>query len=125
VNRIKEALVRDGGPDGFTLIEVLLSIVLFSLSLFALVPLLTTAVRIDKENYLSVKARAMAADTLDTLMGDALAGPNPSTETDRGVALTRSWSVSQAGNLDTIAVRVRYTYQGRVNTVQLTAQKAR
>lgn len=118
-------VMTDCSTGGFTLIEVLVSIVIFSLSLFALVPLLATATRIDSENYLNVRARAMAADTIDTLMSEAPAGPSPSTETDRGVTITRSWNIKQIGNLDNIQVSVQYTYQGEQRTVTLTAQRAR
>lgn len=122
---IKQSIVHHDAQEGFTLIEVLISIVIFSLSLFALVPLLTTATRIDRENYLNVKARAMAADTLDTLMGDVRAGTNPSTETDGGVVLMRSWNVTPVGNLDHIVVTVQYTSHGELKTVTLSARKAR
>jgi prepilin-type N-terminal cleavage/methylation domain-containing protein len=122
---VKQSIVHHDAQEGFTLIEVLISIVIFSLSLFALVPLLTTATRIDRENYLNVKARAMAADTLDTLMGDVPAGTNPSTETDGGVVLMRSWNVTPVGNLDHIVVTVQYTSHGELKTVTLSARKAR
>ena len=117
---------------GFTLIEVLFAILIFSLSLFALVPLLTTATSIDRENYLNVTARAMAADILDSLMGgmteaeaEILFGGNPSTVTEQGVVITRSWQLSDAGNLDNIAVTVRYSYKGQTKIFMQTAQKAR
>jgi len=110
---------------GFTLIEVIFAILIFSISLFALIPLLTTAASIDRENYLNVRARAMAADALDSLMGDAVPPfSNPSTLVDGGVAITRSWNVNQAGNLDNIAVTVQYTYKGQQKTFVLTAQRA-
>lgn len=116
---------------GFTLIEVLFAILIFSISLLALIPLLSTAASIDRENYLNVTARAMAADTLDSLMGlDSLADAvpprfvNPSTVTDQGVAITTSWNVVAAGNLDNIAVTVQYTYKGQQKTFVLTAQRA-
>ncbi len=117
--------VKVSETEGFSLIEVLLSIVIFSLSLLALVPLVSTATRIDRENYLNVKARALAADTLDRLMAGASAGATPSSETDEGVMITRSWTVSQAGNLDQIRVKVQYTFNGQPKTFVLTAQKAR
>ncbi len=111
---------------GFTLLEVLFAILILSISLFALIPLLTTAASIDRENYLNVRARAMAADVLDSLMGDA-APPflNPSSAIDGGVTITRSWNVIQVGNLDNIAVTVQYTYHDQLKTFTLTAQKAR
>ncbi len=111
---------------GFTLIEVLLAILIFSISLLALVPLLTTAASIDRENYLNVAARTMAADVLDSLMGDAAPSfSNPSALVDNGVTMTRSWAVRQMGNLDTITVTVRYTYHNQPKMFTLTAQKAR
>jgi prepilin-type N-terminal cleavage/methylation domain-containing protein len=111
---------------GFTLIELLFAVLIFSISLLALVPLLTTAASIDRENYLNVTARAMAADVLDTLMGDTVPPyASPSSVTDDGVAITRSWNVVQVGNLDNIAVTVQYLYKGQLKTFTLTAQKAR
>ena len=117
---------------GFTLIEVLIAILIFSISLLALVPLLTTAASIDRGNYLNVTARAMAADVLDSLMGlDSLADAvpprfvNPSTVTDQGVPITTTWATFPMGNLDTIAVTVTYTYNGQLKTFVLTAQKER
>jgi prepilin-type N-terminal cleavage/methylation domain-containing protein len=110
---------------GFTLIEVLIAIVIFSLSLLALVPLLSTAMSIDRENYLNVTSRATAADVLDTLMGGGvpIVG-NPSTVNDQGVDITTSWAVAPAGNLDTIAVTVTYAYKGQTKTFVLTSQRA-
>jgi prepilin-type N-terminal cleavage/methylation domain-containing protein len=117
---------------GFSLIEVLVAILIFSMSLLALVPLMSTSTSIDRENYLNVTARAMAADILDSLMGgmkeaeaEILFGGNPSTVTDQGVVITRSWLLSDAGNLDNIAVTVRYAYKGQTKIFMLTAQKAR
>ncbi len=117
---------RRAGAKGFSLIEVLLAILIFSISLFALIPLLTTAASIDRENYLNVRARAMAADVLDSLMGDATPPfSNPSTVIDGGVTMTRSWNVNQVGNLDNIAATVQYTYNNQLKTFTLTSQKAR
>ncbi len=122
---MKKSGPGNAGREGFTLIEVLISLVIFSFCLLAMVPLLATATSIDRENYLNVRARAMAADTLDTLMNDAPAGPNPATETDGGVEITRSWSIEQAGNLDSITVTVQYIFKGQLKTFVLTARKAR
>ena len=119
---------------GFTLIEVLISIVIFSISLLALIPLLSTATSIDRENYLNVTSRAMAADMLDTFMGGmseagalTLYGGNPSTVTDQGVVVTRQWQtpLSVVGNRETVIVTVTYTYKGQPKTFVLTAQRAR
>lgn len=112
---------------GFTLIEVLIAIVIFSLSLLALVPLLSTAMSIDRENYLNVTSRATAADVLDTLMGGGvpLVG-NPSTVNDQGVDITTSWTVTvppATPNLDNIAVTVTYTYKGQTKTFVMTSQR--
>ena len=126
VTQRKTIIMTLQNAKGFSLIEVLLAMIIFSLSLFALVPLISTAVNIDRENGLNVRARAMAADVLDTLMGDA-APPygNPSTVVDNGVVITRSWNITPAGNLDHISVSVNYTYNDQQKTFVLAAEKAR
>jgi prepilin-type N-terminal cleavage/methylation domain-containing protein len=130
-------IMRVRGPRGFTLVEVLIAIVIFSLSLLALVPLLSTATSIDRENYLNVMSRALAADTLDSLMGlNCLVGtctplPTAAMTTaipdviadDNVTAIKRTATITQVGNLANIAVTATYTYKGQLKTFILTAQK--
>jgi prepilin-type N-terminal cleavage/methylation domain-containing protein len=128
--------MRGRTPKGFTLVEVLIAILIFSLSLLALVPLLSTATSIDRENYLNVRARAMAADMMDSFMGGmseaeavlpANYGGNPSTVIDQGVTMTRQWQTPfpVVGNRETINVTVSYTYKGQLKTFAMTGQRAR
>lgn len=109
---------------------MLVAVIVFSISLLALVPLMTTAVSIDRENYLNVRARSMAADLMDTLMANAVPPfGNPSSETDGGVVITRAWNIvpdpDPNVNLDTITVTVGYDYKGQQKILTLTSQRPR
>jgi prepilin-type N-terminal cleavage/methylation domain-containing protein len=135
---------------GFTLVEVMIATVILGLSLMALVPLLSTAASIDRENYLNVKARALAAQQLDTLMGiDSLSSGCPSVATNTVIKPCNSdtkyptaatpivdeasnakiyvnfaWNWTSAGsNLANIVVDTEYTYKGQTKRFVLTSQK--
>ena len=53
---------------GFTLIEVLIAVTVLSLSLLALLPLITTAVSADKTALLTTKSQAVTAYKMDELL---------------------------------------------------------
>ncbi|GAB4484684.1 MAG: hypothetical protein OHK006_09550 [Thermodesulfovibrionales bacterium] len=57
---------------GFTLVEMIIAVSVFAISLLAFAPLLTTAVTLDRDSMLKVKARALAAYKMDELIAEGL-----------------------------------------------------
>ena len=111
---------------GFTLIEVLVAIVLFIISLLAIVPLLFTAVSVDKESFLKIKAQTMVAEKIEELMSQDIStiGSGNDSETEDGFTLNRVWTVAAGtGNLSLITISVTYTYKGIAKTVTAVAER--
>ncbi|MBI5141519.1 MAG: prepilin-type N-terminal cleavage/methylation domain-containing protein [Nitrospirae bacterium] len=55
---------------GFSLVEVLVAILVFSISLAAIIPLLVTSSRVDKDNAVRAEIQTLAADELDRMKTD-------------------------------------------------------
>jgi|GEM_PF-6601176 len=55
---------------GFSLVEVLVAILIFSISLAAIIPLLVTSSRVDKDNSVRAEIQTLAADELDRMKTD-------------------------------------------------------
>ncbi len=98
---------------GFTLVEVLIAILIFSISLFVIVPLLFTSVSIDKESYLKVQAQNMLNEKMDQILSENITadGTDPEVSID-GFPFNRNWAiVPGTGNLSNITVTVTYMYR--------------
>jgi prepilin-type N-terminal cleavage/methylation domain-containing protein len=101
---------------GFTLIEVMIAIVIFSISLLALVPVLVTAVSVDTDDFLKARAEAMLTTKIDELLADDINTITNGNDqaTQKGVVLNRVWTVTpDTGNLQKISVTVTYIYKGQ------------
>ncbi len=57
---------------GFTLVEMLIAVTVLALSFFAIAPLLTTAVTLDRDTMLKVKVQSLAAYKMDELIAQGL-----------------------------------------------------
>ena len=84
---------------GFTMIEILLALSIFSASFLALAVGATTVMKSNKTSYMSTIATNLAQDKLEELMATSAssigAGGPVATVVD-GVVFTRSWSIDDA-----------------------------
>lgn len=89
--------VRRGREDGFTLIEILLALTIFSISFLALAAGATTVMKSNKTSYMSTIATNLAQDKLEELMATNVASITASTDTPApvdGVVFERSWFIN-------------------------------
>ena len=135
------------GNKGFSLIEVLIAILIFTISLFAIIPLLFIAVNVDNDSLMKVTAQRMMTETIDDLMAQTtLAGfedcictngvpagtcPAGTCTTTRngpgainGNPINRTWTIVPAtGNLSLITATVTYTQGGENKTLMTQVRK--
>ena len=108
------------------MVEVLAAITIFAISLLAIIPLLITAVNVDKESFLKVKAQTMLSEKMDELLSQSVLtiGEWNDVEDDGGFTLEREWKVTaDTGNLRKIKVGVNYTYKGVGKKVEAVVKK--
>ena len=112
--------------NGFTLLEVLITLIILSVSLLALAGLMVTTARNNAYGGSMTEAATLAQDKLEEFRVCPWARILPTTggpRTDQrggstGVNYTRSWNIAQNGNLKTITIAVNWT--DRINhTVRL------
>jgi len=101
---------------GFTLIEILISLVILSISLLALAGLMVTTTRNTSFGGHLTEAATFAQDQLEQFRAmrwqDIPLVPGPDLKTgSTGINYTRSWNVVQSGNLKTITVTINWTDQ--------------
>jgi len=111
---------------GFTLIEVLIAIIVFSIALLALVPLLVTSVNIDTDDMLKARAQRLVISKMDELLSVDSSGLSNGNDAivENGITLNRVWTVVPAtGNLNTITVTVSYTYKGQTKTFTAVSER--
>jgi prepilin-type N-terminal cleavage/methylation domain-containing protein len=102
--------------NGFTLIEVMIAILIFSISLLALIPVMVTAVSVDTDDFLKARAQSMLTTKLDELLADDITTITNGNDqaVQKGVTLNRVWAVTpDTGNLQRISVTVTYIYKGK------------
>lgn len=117
--------------NGFTLLEVIIALVIFSIGLLAVASMQMTAI---KGNYFSgtlTEATSWAADQMETLMSlpytdaDLAAGNHTAPQED---IYTITWSVADdatTNNTKTITITVAWTDKGSQRTHVLQGIKAR
>ncbi len=80
---------------GFTLIEVLISMTIFSVAILGLAIGASSVMRANQTSYFSTIAVSLAQDKLEELKANSASGPCPtpceSPPTHDGVAFTRTW----------------------------------
>ena len=119
--------------NGFTLLEVIIALFIFSVGLLAVASMQMSAI---KGNYFSgtlTEASNWAADQMETLMSlpytedDLAAGDHPDVPLEEGI-YTITWNVLEddtTNNTKTIAITVAWTDRGSQRTLVLPGIKAR
>ncbi len=81
---------------GFTLIEVLISMTIFSVAILGLAIGASSVMRANQTSYFSTIAVSLAQDKLEELKANpaSLASGGPVTDTTDGVVFTRNWTVT-------------------------------
>jgi len=109
--------------NGFTLIEVLISLVILSVSLLAMAGLMATTTKNTSSGGRLTEAATFAQDRLEQfrVMKSVPVGPGPQVPPDppdlktwtgpTGITYTRNWNVVQTGNLKTVTITVNWTDQ--------------
>jgi type IV pilus assembly protein PilV len=102
--------------DGFTLIEILIAIIILSVSLLALAALMATTTRNTSFGGHITEAATFAQDQLERLRvtqwanivngNDAIVGAT-------GINYNRSWNVAVNGNIRTVTITI--TWNDRIN----------
>ena len=112
--------------QGFTLIEVLIALIVLSISLLALASLMVVATKNNSFGGHMTEAVTFAQDKLEEFRANRWENITPiSMGTDQtigstGIGYTRTWTIVQNGNLKTIAITINWN--DRVNhSINLTS----
>jgi prepilin-type N-terminal cleavage/methylation domain-containing protein len=90
-------IVRRRPQAGFTLIEILMAMTIFSTSFLALAAGATTVMKSNHSSYNDTIATALAQDKLEELMaGGGIVAGGPITDTVGSVEFTRTWTIDDA-----------------------------
>jgi type IV pilus assembly protein PilV len=98
--------------NGFTLIEILISIVILSISLLALAGLMATTTQNTSFGGHITEAATFAQDQLEQLRVTPWANIISGTNTipgSTGIVYNRTWNVVPSGNLRTITITISWT----------------
>jgi prepilin-type N-terminal cleavage/methylation domain-containing protein len=60
-------MCQDSGKDGFTLVEVMVSLVIFLITSMGLLPLLLTSIQVNHDNSRNAQARRLAGEVMAEL----------------------------------------------------------
>lgn len=101
-------------PSGYTLIEVLVAITIFSIAVLGFAMSTISVIRGNKSTYNVTIANALAQDKLEELkaLPSSITSGGPVTDTISGQAFSRSWTVtanSPITGVRKIAVTVSWT----------------
>jgi prepilin-type N-terminal cleavage/methylation domain-containing protein len=116
-----ECMMIHKQQDGFTLIEVLISISLFSIALLGLCGATVMAMKGNSLSQMSTKATVMAKDKIEGLKNLNYSQITPGSDTPEA-NFTRQWIVtpnSPVTDTKTIAVTVSWAWQGLALNVTL------
>ncbi|OGP70454.1 MAG: hypothetical protein A2W09_09220 [Deltaproteobacteria bacterium RBG_16_50_11] len=100
---------------GFTLIEVLIALVILSVSLLALASLTAVTTKNNAFGSHVTEAATFAQDKLEELRAirwDQIVSSNDQKTGSTGIAYSRNWNVAQNGSLKTITISVNWNDQG-------------
>jgi type IV pilus assembly protein PilV len=100
---------------GFTLIEVLIALIILSVSLLALASLTAVTTKNNSFGSHMTEAATFAQDKLEELRAirwDQVGSSNDQKTGSTGVAYSRNWNVNQNGSLKTITISVNWNDQG-------------
>ena len=112
-------------PNGFTLIEVLVALIILSIALLAMAGLMATTTRNNAAGGHLTEAATLAQDTLERLrvapLGDIPLTYNTTTVAPSGITYTWGWVASQPiPTLDTITITVNWTDPIRLQSHTIT-----
>ncbi len=111
--------------DGFTLIEILVALIILSVSLLALAGLMVTTTKNNSFGNHMTEAATLAQDKLEELRAIRWENISEGLNTDQqngstGNNYTRDWNVATNGSLKTISITIRW--QDRANhSIRLTS----
>jgi prepilin-type N-terminal cleavage/methylation domain-containing protein len=111
--------------DGFTLIEILVSLIILSVSLLALAGLMVTTTKNNSFGGHMTEAATFAQDKLEELRAIRWENISEGGSTDQkggstGINYTRNWNVATSGVLKTISISINW--QDRANhSIRLTS----
>jgi len=114
--------------SGFTLIEVLVAISIFTVAILGVAMSTQSVIRANQENYLTTIATNLAQDKMEELKANpaSLASGGPITDVFSGVTFTRTWTVTPDLPVDAVTqidVTVIWTaYGNRTITVSSAVQ---
>ena len=98
---------------GFTLIEILIAIIILSISLLALAGLMATTTQNTSFGGHITEAITLAQDRLEELRvtqwANIVTGTDTRTMGISGIVYTRTWNVVPSGNLRTITITISWT----------------
>ena len=123
VQRLRSHDVRSLPSGGFTVIEVLVSLAIFSVAILGLAVSATTIMRANQTSYSYTVATNLAQDKLEELKANpaTLASGGPDYPTALGITFTRTWTVTAPTptlNASQIDVQVNWTdYTSRSVTI--------
>jgi type IV pilus assembly protein PilV len=122
VSRIRGATIRASKQSkGFTLLEVLITLVILSVALLGLAGLMATTTRNNSYGGTMTEATTMAQDKLEefkatswTRLLPTTSGPSTDQRTSStGINFARTWTIVENGNLKTVTVTV--SWADRIN----------
>lgn len=107
--------------NGFSLLEVLITLVILSVSLLALVALMVTSTRNNAFGGSITEAATFAQDKLEEFRAaqwDLLVPTTSGPRTDQkqgptGVSYIRSWNIAESGDIKSVTISV--TWNDRIN----------
>ena len=111
--------------DGFTLIEILVALIILSVSLLALAGLMVTTTKNNSFGGRMTEAATFAQDKLEELRAIRWENISEGGSTDQkggstGINYTRNWNVATSGVLKTITISINW--QDRTNhSIKLTS----
>lgn len=116
--RLASRIVRHRSQAGFTLIEILIAMTIFSTSFLALAAGATTVMKSNHVSYNSTVATTFAQDKLEELLAQTatdIAAGGPITDTVGNVVFTRSWTIDNAFVAGVRRVNVVVTWNDRTD----------
>lgn len=114
--------------SGFTFIEVLVAISIFTIAILGVAMSTQSVIRANQENYFTTIATNLAQDKMEELKANpaSLASGGPITDVFSGVTFTRTWTVTPDFSVDAVTqidVTVIWTaYGNRTITVSSAVQ---
>ncbi len=125
-------MTSDNRSRGFTLLEVMITLVILSVSLLALAGLMVTTARNNASGGHVTEAVTFGQDKLEEFRAtrwEALLPTTAGPRTDQrqgctGVSYTRTWDIVQSGNFKTISVAINWNdrINHSIRLVSLAAQ---